>query len=74
MLVTLRNDFHKTETIIRTSDHLISLPQAYGAWRALCGSESCRCGNALGMRGRNDISVKPAPGDDGLSGYHFDAV
>ncbi len=74
MLVTVRNDLHETETTIHVRDGLVSLPQAYQAWRALCGSEGCQCGNALGMRGPSNVRIEPAADADGLSGYHFDFI
>jgi hypothetical protein len=55
-LITLRNDFHDTETRVRVKlegmgNPVITKSQARRARRALCGIDTCTCCNAIGLRG-----------------------
>ena len=74
MLVELYNDLHDTQASLYVSGDIITPPQAYVTWRALCGVENCRCGNHLGMRGPNPIVVEPVFDSNGLAGYCYAAV
>lgn len=51
MLVTLKNDFHNTETTIRVIDGRVSHRAGRNAWKNLCGVDGCICGGILGQRG-----------------------
>ena len=53
MLITLKNDFHNTETSIRVgANGLVSHRTGQRAWKNLCGQSGCICGGVLGQRGR----------------------
>ena len=56
MLITLRNDFHNTEAVVRVPDWpaVLSKSQEYRLEKKLCGVKGCCCG---GIRGKQDVEV-----------------
>jgi len=64
MLITLTNDFHNTETVIRVAHGLVSNRAGRNAWKNLCGVDGCICGGQLGQRGdqrHNGAKVQVEP-------------
>ena len=64
MLVTLRNEFHRTTTTIRPIDGRVSHRAGRNTWKHLCGVKGCVCGNILGSRGKqyhngNELRIEP---------------
>lgn len=60
MKITLRNNFHNTETtLIVNDDGIISKRQVKAAHDRLCGSDSCTCGNDFGARGPQTVELYP---------------
>ena len=50
-LIKLTNDFHKTECNVRVrNDGRLSRSQVKAAWKKLCGSPHCTCGDVAGCR------------------------
>ncbi len=51
--ITIRNDFHHTETAVqvRCSDRRLSAAQVRRIRQALCGVPGCTCGGLLGECG-----------------------
>ena len=57
MLITLKNDFHRTEVRVRVqggSPWKLTLRQSQRVDRELCGMTECRCG---GVRGHQDVEI-----------------
>jgi hypothetical protein len=55
---TLTNDFHHTEiSIIVPDTGWLTAWQCRRIRKALCGMSDCECGDALGMRGRQEWVV-----------------
>jgi len=54
MIVTLRNDFHRTSVGVRVSGpgHVLTVGQVRRIRHVLCGMEDCKCGQGLSTRGR----------------------
>jgi hypothetical protein len=50
-MIKLFNDFHNTEVTLRLTGSYLSAYQVKKAWKVLCGSRDCSCGNIMGMRG-----------------------
>ena len=64
MLITLTNNFHNTETVIRVLDGRVSHRAGQRAWKNLCGVKGCICGGILGQRGgqrHNGFEVQIEP-------------
>ena len=64
MLITLKNDYHNTETVIRVTNGRVSNRAGRNAWKNLCGVDGCICGGILGQRGgqrHNGAVVQIAP-------------
>ena len=58
-VVTIRNDFHHTETRVRVpADGVLSRWQVRRVRRALCGMADCKCGGDLSERGPQDEEVE----------------
>lgn len=53
--ITLRNDFHDSETTVTVRDELITVSQIIQAKRRLCGRVNCPCG---GIRGPQDVALE----------------
>jgi hypothetical protein len=62
MIVTLKNDFHGSETKVRTrKDGSISERTARRVYRDLCGMDDCFCTNGSGVHG-GEYSIDYYPG------------
>lgn len=51
MRITLTNDFHNTEAVLRVNSESLSPAQVKRAKRLLCGVEGCTCSGEAGERG-----------------------
>ena len=51
-MTKLINDFHNTETTVRTAVfNTVSAETERRVWRHLCGMDSCKCSDGSGVRG-----------------------
>ncbi len=61
MQVTIRNDFHNTQTTIRPTRRgnswRINLDQIKRAKSKLCGTQGCTCSDRLGSRGPQEYDI-----------------
>ena len=58
MMVTLRNDFHNSQTRVRLGESgKLTQCQVERARRALCGVPTCLCSGPLGTRGPQDVAI-----------------
>jgi len=71
MRVTLKNDFHNTQCKINIPKNGAELTprQVRRIKTTLCGVRGCRCGNDLGIRGRQDWSVRESMKQSGEMFY-----
>lgn len=70
MKITLRNDFHNTEIKVIPRDGKLSIQQVKRIRKALCGIQSCACGDILGMRGQDNPEIIADQDDYGrISAY-----
>ena len=60
MNLTLTNDFHHTEVMIRVRElpHTITASQHRRIERALCGMSDCRCGTIRGPQYHGDTRLE----------------
>jgi len=55
MKVTLHNDFHDTEETIHIAEgDILSRARVRRIHDSLCGSDTCCCSGAIGMRGHQE--------------------
>ena len=59
MLITLSNDFHRTQVTLRVVElgRPLSKNQIRRARQTLCGHDGCLCGGVLGERGEQPVEI-----------------
>lgn len=67
MIITIRNDFHGTESRIRVKalPAVLTDSQVRRVRRELCGMADCRCGGVLNQRGQQDVWIDSILRGDG---------
>lgn len=65
--ITIRNDFHHTETTVRVpcATRRLTRRQVQRVRRTLCGIADCRCGGVLGERGPQEQRWVAVPVEGG---------
>ncbi len=60
MKITLTNDLHNTSVILYSKNYKLSYQQILKARKVLCPGD-CKCGNFMGVRGRQPEGLPRTP-------------
>lgn len=67
--LTLKNDFHNTETVVVVKDGVITARSMQRAFKILCGIKDCQCG---GIRGPQDMIIDTINRGNDVGNYRVD--